>query len=208
MDREEAQRLARELLRGFGDALEWAALAERPEHRFLILLAWLNTQLERRRLGRIVIVGGFAAEFYTGGGYRTLDVDFVAVFPASLVVEELLRMLEAPMSSRGPVLGLGGVEKALDLVSSTYKPRFEPVRVEVDGLHVYIEAPEELILRYLREWKYWGTREAEYRVLLLLGVLGDQLDLHALRRAAREEGLEDLLDHALERLRSLDKRAR
>ena len=43
--------------------------------RFLKFLAMLNTLLEEKGLGRVIIVGGFAAEIYSGRSYRTGDVD-------------------------------------------------------------------------------------------------------------------------------------
>jgi len=41
--------------------------------RFLKFLAILNTLLEDKGLGRIIIVGGFAVELYSGRSYRTGD---------------------------------------------------------------------------------------------------------------------------------------
>jgi hypothetical protein len=47
--------------------------------RFLCFLSWLNEKLERKGLGRIIVVGGFAAEIYSGRAYRTGDVDIIVV---------------------------------------------------------------------------------------------------------------------------------
>jgi Hypothetical protein SSO1635 len=43
--------------------------------RHLLFAGWLNTFLEERGMGRIIITGGFAVEVYTGRVYRTMDVD-------------------------------------------------------------------------------------------------------------------------------------
>ncbi len=197
----EARELARLLLR----AARRAAGLGRPEHRFLALLAAANRFLEERGLGRLVIVGGFAVELLTGGATRTLDVDVaVESVEAARLLEEALRLLagagEAVESSRGPVVGLGGAEKSIDLVSSSYHARFPPLSVEVPGYgRVYVEAPEELVLRYLRERLYWGTVESWRRVLLLLGVLWDRMDLTRLAAEAcrEDERLHRLLLEAL-----------
>ncbi len=45
--------------------------------RMLKLVAWINTWLERRGLGRVVVTGGFAVEVYTGRAYRTMYVDII-----------------------------------------------------------------------------------------------------------------------------------
>ncbi len=188
------QRLADKLARRLLEVLPRVERLSRVEHRFIALLAALNQLLEEEGAGRIIVVGGFAVELLVGGAFRTLDVDIVVEgYEAFKAFEELLRRIprivsESELSSRGPVLSLGEAEKAIDLLGSTYRPRFPPLRVEVEGFgSVYVEAPEELVLRYLREWAYWDTREARARVLLLLGVLGDKIDVKAILKAAREE---------------------
>ncbi len=42
-----------------------------------MLVAFINTFFEKYKLGRIIISKGFAAEFYSGGGYKTLDIDII-----------------------------------------------------------------------------------------------------------------------------------
>lgn len=190
-----SKRLARRILDEVGRVLDRIGELERPEDRFAALLATVNRVLEEAGAGRVVVVGGFALELLTGGAMRTLDVDFIVEgFEAFNALEEALRLLSTGggvRSARGPVLSLRGVEKALDLLGSRYKPEFPPLRVDVPGFGwFYLEAPEQLLLRYLREWSYWGTREARARVLLLLGVLGDRMDLEKVERIAGREGPE------------------
>ena len=155
------------------------------------VLAEANRFLEERGLGRIVVTGGFAVELLTGGAARTLDVDIVPEgYCAARVLEEALRLLaeKLPASARGPVVPIPGAEKALDLLAPSGPRRFPPLRVEVPGRGwFYLEAPEELALRYLREHVYWGTEESRRRLILLLGALGPEMRLEELRRAAREE---------------------
>ena len=187
-----SKQLARRIMDEVGRVLDRIAGLERPEDRFAALLAVINRVLEESGAGRVVAVGGFALELLTGGAMRTLDVDFVVEgYEAFNALEEALRLLSAATgerSARGPVLSLRGVEKALDLLGSHYKPEFPPLRVDVPGFGwFYLEAPEQLLLRYLREWSYWGTREARARVLLLLGVLGDRMDLENVERVASRE---------------------
>lgn len=52
----------------------------------------------------------------------------------------------------------------------------EPVKVEVNNYHVYIEAPEELIVKYLFAWKYWESEVYRDKVLALIAVLWDKID--------------------------------
>lgn len=172
------------------------------------VLAEVNRFLEERGLGRIIVTGGFALELLTGGAARTLDVDIVPEgYCAGRVLEEALRLLaeRLPASARGPVIPIPGAEKALDLLAPSGLRRFPPLRVEVPGHGwFYLEAPEELALRYLREHVYWGTEESRRRLILLLGALGPEMRLEELRRAAREEDEQLLrkLEKLLELLRS------
>lgn len=60
-ERELAERIRRVLERG--DTLE--------------LVAEANAFLEECGLGRVIVVGGYAVELYSGGAYRTGDVDVI-----------------------------------------------------------------------------------------------------------------------------------
>jgi len=202
---------AEALARLLASAAAEASPASRPEHRFALLLAEANRFLEERGLGRIIVTGGYAVELLTGGVVRTLDVDVIVEgFEAARVLEAALKRLEEILglerAARGPILPLAGAEKAFDVVSIGYRPRFQPLRVEVPGHGwFYLEAPEELVLRYLREALYWGTREARLRALLLLATLLERLDLPGLREAARgeDERLAKLLDELVEEARRI-----
>jgi hypothetical protein len=170
-------------------------------------VAAANRFLEERGLGRVIVVGGYAVELLTGGATRTLDVDLVVEgFCAAEALREALTVLrrELPSSSRGPVLPLAGAEKALDLVRVGYRSPWPPLRVEVEGYGwFYLEAPEQLVMRYLREHVYWGTEEARRRLILLLAVLGPELDLEKLRKeaAGEDERLLRALDELIRLLR-------
>jgi len=62
--------------------------------RFLKFLAILNCLIEREKIGRIIIVGGFAAEIYSGRSYRTGDVDIIVEGNSEIVKEILKKILD------------------------------------------------------------------------------------------------------------------
>jgi hypothetical protein len=143
--------------------------------RYLYFIAWLNTFIEGRGLGRVVITGGFAVEVYTGRVYRTMDVD-VVVEGCSDVVEEFIRRFSEKIG-RGylptyEVLSL----KSIDIVSTVYTRRKEPTKLYVDDLYVYIDPVEDLITTYLSGWKYRGSTEDRDKVVWLLITWRDRLD--------------------------------
>lgn len=165
--------------------------------RYLYFIAWLNTFIEGRGLGRVVITGGFAVEVYTGRVYRTMDVD-VVVEGCSDVVEEFIRRFSEKIG-RGylptyEVLSL----KSIDIVSTVYTRRKEPTKLYVDNLYVYIEPVEDLITTYLSGWKYRGSTEDRDKVVWLLITWRDKLDWDYLNSICVEKGVMDKLKELIE----------
>ena len=165
--------------------------------RYLYFIAWLNTFIEGRGLGRVVITGGFAVEVYTGRVYRTMDVD-VVVEGCSDVVEEFIRRFSEKIG-RGylptyEVLSL----KSIDIVSTVYTRRKEPTKLYVDNLYVYIDPVEDLITTYLSGWKYRGSTEDRDKVVWLLITWRDKLDWDYLNSICVEKGVMDKLKELIE----------
>ncbi|MEL9997857.1 MAG: hypothetical protein QXH99_05130 [Sulfolobales archaeon] len=165
--------------------------------RYLYFIAWLNTFIEGRGLGRVVITGGFAVEVYTGRVYRTMDVD-VVVEGCGDVVEGFIRRFSEKIG-RGylptyEVLSL----KSIDIVSTIYTRRKEPTKLYVDDLYVYIEPVEDLITTYLSGWKYWGSTEDRDKVVWLLITWRDRLDWDYLNSICVEKGVMDKLKELME----------
>jgi len=163
--------------------------------RFLYLIAWLNTTLEREGLGRVVIVGGFAVEVLTGSTYRTFDVDIVVEGGgARELVEGFLAEISKPRRGRVFLPRLRALaSKGIDIVGTSYDRPKPPIRVRVDGLRAYVEACEELILTYLSAWKFWESLEDRDKVYALVAVHWGRIDRSYVVERAREEGVHDLL---------------
>lgn len=165
--------------------------------RYLYFIAWLNTFIEGRGLGRVVITGGFAVEVYTGRVYRTMDVN-VVVEGCSDVVEGFIRRFSEKIG-RGylptyEVLSL----KSIDIVSTIYTRRKEPTKLYVDNLYVYIDPVEDLITTYLSGWKYRGSTEDRDKVVWLLITWRDRLDWDYLNNVCVEKGVMDKLKELME----------
>lgn len=187
------------LAREFEERLA-SELSEIPDDttRFLTFLAWLNERLEESGVGRVILVGGFAVEVYTGSAYRTLDIDIVVEGPrgAELVRDFLERVAEragrtmvpklAPLASRG-----------IDLVGTIHTGKKKPVTLRIGGRRLHVEAPEDLIVKSLAAWRYWRSQEDREKSILLLRTWSGRLDIQYLRSRAEEEGLSDLLEEAL-----------
>jgi len=187
-----------ELMREFeGSVLPKLNTIVEDTKRYLYFIAWLNTFIEGRGLGRVVITGGFAVEVYTGRVYRTMDVD-VVVEGCSDVVEGFIRSFSEKIG-RGylptyEVLSL----KSIDIVSTVYTRRKEPTKLYVDNLYVYIDPVEDLITTYLSGWKYWGSTEDRDKVVWLLITWRDRLDWDYLNSICVEKGVMDKLKELME----------
>jgi len=195
--------IVNELLRLFEESIlpKLSTITEDTK-RYLYFTAWLNTFIEGRGLGRIVITGGFAVELYTGRIYRTMDVDIV-VEGCSDVIEEFLKRFSEKIG-RGylptyEVLSL----KSIDIVSTTYMRRKKPTKLYVDNLHIYIDPIEDLITTYLTSWKYWTSTEDRDKALWLLITWYDRLDWDYLNSICVEKGVLDKLKEVIDITSSL-----
>jgi len=184
-----------ELLEEFNTSVLRELESEADEaRRYLKLFAWLNRRLEERGIGRIIITGGFAVEIYTGRVYRTMDVDIVVEGAgAARIVEEFLKRI-------GEKIGRGYLPyaetisaKSIDIVSTVYDREMKPVRLMVGDSHVYIEPPEELLIRYLSAWKFWGSTEDRDKAVWLYYTWRNRMNLDYVADKARRTEVEDKL---------------
>ncbi|BBL46923.1 hypothetical protein [Metallosphaera sedula] len=161
--------------------------------RFLKFLAILNSFLEEKGEGRIIIVGGFAAEIFSGRSYRTGDVD--------IIVEgnvEVVRRVLSKISDLGLRIMLPRIreisEKGIDIVSTVYDRRKEPLKLMVDRSYwVYISPPEEIIITYLEAWKFWKSDEDKMKAVLVYCAQRSSLDRGYLLDESIRRNVEDYL---------------
>ncbi len=168
--------------------------------RYIKLMAWLNTEFERRGLGRIIITGGFAVEVYSGRVYRTMDVDIIVEGKACDILEIMLRRIGERIG-RGYLLKYEELElKSIDIVSKVYNRKLTPVKLQVDDLYVYLDPPEALITTYLAGWKFWGATEDRDKAVWLLATTKPILNMDVLNELAKENDVADKLNELLSML--------
>ena len=165
--------------------------------RFLVLLSWLNDELERRGLGRIIIVGGFAAEVYSARAYRTGDVDIIVEGAADFVKEFLKKVSDVGLRIyllKFPQFS----EKGIDIVAEKYDKPKKPIELKIGGRKVYIIPPEEVIVSCLAAWKFWNSLEDRDKAYLVYSAQREYIDMRYVKRRAVEEKVEDKLDEMIE----------
>ncbi|WP_438839348.1 hypothetical protein [Ignisphaera cupida] len=162
--------------------------------RYLYFLAWLNSELEKRCLGKIIVTGGFAVEVYTGRIYRTMDVDIIVEnAKAKNIIDEFLNMFSEKIG-RGHLPKYEILQlKSIDIVSTVYNKPVIPTKIIVNSFTLYLEPVEELIVTYLAGWKFWGATEDRDKAIWLYMVWKDKLNMHYLESRALKENVYDYL---------------
>ena len=169
-------------------------------------LAGVSDQLERRLLfvgllaqaydalgwSAPVVVGGHAVEFWTAGGYTTVDIDLVSAS------EPFAQILAGWGFSRQ---GRHFYDNTLGIVVESPGAQLPPdarehvVAVHTRGLTVLVLGIEDLIIDRLNACVHWSHEEScDVARALLLG--GAEIDWAHLRRRAAEDDVSDALEAA------------
>lgn len=153
----------------------------------------LNTLIEKENQGRIIIVGGFAAELYSGRAYRTMDVDIIVEGN-----QELVKGILKQISDQGLRVYLPRIkeisDKAIDIVSDLYDKSKKPLKINIDDeYHVYLIPPEEVILTYLAAWKFWESIEDRNKAVLVYCSKKELLEMTYLIEESKKRNVQDYL---------------
>lgn len=85
-------------------------------------------------------------------------------------------------------------EKGIDIVSTVYDRRKEPLKLMVDRSYwVYISPPEEIIITYLEAWKFWKSDEDKMKAVLVYCAQRSSLDRGYLLDESIRRNVEDYL---------------
>lgn len=161
--------------------------------RFLKFLALLNTFMEENKIGRIIIVGGFAAEIYSGRSYRTGDVDIIVEGKDEIIKKVLTKISEKGLRIMIPKIREIS-DKGIDIVGNTYQGKKLPIKMVIDDKYsVYVIPPEEVILTYLEAWKFWNSSEDKIKAVLVYCAQKEKLDLKYLDEESSKRGVQDYL---------------
>ena len=152
--------------------------------RQLFVVGIFTRELEKHNL-KPVVVGGFAVEFYTAGGYNTGDIDLV--FSDNVLLGEILSGMGFVKSGRH------WVNKELEVYieapgsSLTAGETEHLVEVEVEGLKTYFIGVEDLIIDCLDALVRWKSEDEANWVRELLLINYKKMDWQYLESRALEE---------------------
>ncbi|MGC8831947.1 MAG: DUF6036 family nucleotidyltransferase [Thermoproteota archaeon] len=138
-----------------------------------------------------IIVGGTAVEFYTLGGYSTLDLDLVCVKREKLnvLLEKLgfkkygrhwySEELDLAVESPGSVLS-GSIERL--------------TKIEVGGLTAYVIGIEDIIADRLRAYVHWKSDDDGRWARRMMVLHRDKIDWDYLEEKSRSDGTREALE--------------
>lgn len=164
--------------------LEKARKIVDPLKRQLFIIGILTKSLKKYNL-QPVIVGGFALEFYTTGGYNTGDIDLV--FSDGQLLNEILSGWGFKKEGRH------WIHEELDIFieapGSTLTPEEKKhlSEVTVDGLAVYLIGVEDLIIDRLNAYVHWQSKDDGYWAKELMVIHQKKIDWKYLQKRCKEE---------------------
>lgn len=155
-----------------------------PFKRQLYIIGVLTRVLEKFNV-KPVIVGGFALEFYTTGGYNTGDIDLV--FPDY----ELLSKIMADLGFKKA--GRHWISRELDVFieapgsNLTEGEKRHLSRVEIDDLNVYLIGVEDLLIDRMNAYVHWKSKDDGYWVKELIAMHKGKIDRKYLLKRCKED---------------------
>ena len=148
-----------------------------------------------------VLVGGAAVELYSGGGYRTGDLDFVG----TVSKDAAKRLEENGFERRGRHWVREQGEVFVEFPSEELAVGEASVEIELDGTTILAISPEDLVVDRLAAWQFWDSEQDAVNAFLV--ARSTKLDTRRLRRnAGRRQVLRSLeaLTSFLQRYSSVD----
>lgn len=137
-----------------------------------------------------VLVGGGAVELYTGGAYRTGDLDFVGRIPG-----EVSRTLgEAGFRKRGRHWIHEEAQIFIELPAAEFDRDVRIDAIRIGDWTVVLLSPEDVLVDRLAAWKFWRVPVEGINAYLLYRARGQALDARRLEAAAEAEGVENELE--------------
>jgi len=160
-------------------------------YKKIAVMAVITKVLEELEV-KPIIVGGQAVEFYTSGGYTTMDVDMVCAAGIEEINEKLSPL---GFEKEGKYWILEEENIVIEVPSGPLAGSLEKVmEVEVEeGLVTYIIGIEDIIIDRLNRYKHWNVNTDKEWIPGMIYVNYDDIDWDYLLKKAREEKTEDEL---------------
>jgi len=136
-----------------------------------------------------VLVGGAAAEIYSGGAYLSGDLDFVGEVPP-----EVVRLLEdAGFSRQGRHWVHEQAQVFIEMPGARLEPPEQAVLARTGDCEVVALSPEDVLVDRLAAWQFWRSPVDGAAAFWIWRNLGVGMDLARLEAAARRREVQTAL---------------
>jgi hypothetical protein len=152
-----------------------------------------------------VVVGGQAVEFYTGGGYATMDVDIICEASVKKI-GEVLEQLGFYRNNKYWILDSKNIDLAIEFPSGPLAGARDKL-MEVDtGQHTaYFIGLEDIIIDRLNAYVHWDEKWQGEWILGMLVSNYEDIDWEYLNKLASQERVTDSLENMVDKAREIIK---
>ncbi|GBF11187.1 DUF6036 family nucleotidyltransferase [Tepidibacillus sp. HK-1] len=164
-------------------------------HKKVQIIAIITKALEVKGITP-VIVGGQAVEFYTSGGYATMDIDMLCELSIS-EIDSVLKPLGFFREGKYWIIEEKDFELALEVPSGPLAGSWDKViKVRTnEGMFAYFIGIEDIIIDRLNRYKFWREFSDEEWVLGMIILNYEEIDWDYTNKRAEQEGtLNELRD--------------
>jgi len=167
--------------------------------RCLLTIGLLTKEMEKSGV-KPVVVGGQAVEFYTAGGYATMDIDIVT--SGYDLAGNILKSWG--FTKEGRHWSSEELDLSIEIPASVLAGDDSKItEVDIEGLTVYMIGVEDLIIDRINAYVHWGSKDDGTWAKELMLLNKDQIDWKYLQKRATtektEKALKDLCEDLLKK---------
>jgi len=158
------------------------------------IIAVITTAVEEQLGIRPVIVGGQAVEFYTAGGYSTMDIDLICETSTDKI-DSILTRLGFARENKYWILTSEDTEIALEIPSGPLAGDSSKItRVNTPGGHrAYVISVEDILIDRLNACVHWNEAWQEEWIIGIIVLNYTEIDWEYLTKRAKREKVADVL---------------
>lgn len=171
----------------------------------LKIIAVLTSAIKEKLNLTPVVVGGQAVEFYTGGGYATMDVDIICE-TSTKKIAEVIEKLGFYRDNKYWILDSNKIDLAIETPSGPLAGSVDKLMELEIGQHTaYFIGIEDIIIDRLNAYVHWNEKWQEEWILGMLVSNYDDIDFEYLHKRAGEERINDYLTKMIKKAEAIIK---
>ncbi|MFW5979626.1 MAG: DUF6036 family nucleotidyltransferase [Halanaerobium sp.] len=171
----------------------------------LKIIAVLTSAIKEKLNLTPVVVGGQAVEFYTGGGYATMDVDMICE-TSTKKIAEVIEKLGFYRDNKYWILDSNKIDLAIETPSGPLAGSVDKLMELEIGQHTaYFIGIEDIIIDRLNAYVHWNEKWQEEWILGMLVSNYDDIDFEYLHKRAGEERINDYLTKMIKKAEAIIK---